>query len=132
MTQPANPVAASGWAGGERSAWRNFAVAMLVLAAALVLALFSAAVAQEGRVILAGSADIMALALAGWVGITIVPRLAKRTSLRWIVYQVDYRLTREGIIYLGVVFVLVLAAVNTGNTLLWMLLSCAMAGLLIS
>ena len=57
-------------------------------------------------------------------GCTIVPALARRTSLRWIAYQVDYRLTREGIIYLAAVFVLILAAVNTGNNLLFMILAC--------
>jgi uncharacterized protein (DUF58 family) len=120
------------WRDRDKHGWRNFAVAMLVLSVALLVALFSAAVAQQGRVTLAAISTTIALTLAGWVAITIVPKLARRTSLRWIVYQVDYRLTREGIVYLGVVFVLVLAAVNTGNNLLWMLLSCAMAGLLIS
>lgn len=120
------------WGDRDKHGWRSFAIAMLVLSVALLIALFSAAVAQQGRVTLAAISTAIALALAGWVAITIVPKLARRTSLRWIVYQVDYRLTREGIVYLGVVFVLVLAAVNTGNNLLWMLLSCAMAGLLIS
>jgi uncharacterized protein (DUF58 family) len=120
------------WRDRDKHGWQNFAIAMLVLSVALLVALFSAAVAQQGRVTLAAISTVVALSLAGWVGINIVPKLARRTSLRWIVYQVDYRLTREGIIYLGVVAVLVLAAVNTGNNLLWMLLSCAMAGLLIS
>ena len=61
--------------------------------------------------------------MATWVGITIVPSLARRTSLRWLAYQVDYRLTREGIIYLGAVFVLILAAINTGNNLLFLILA---------
>jgi len=120
------------WRDRDKHGWRNFAVAMLVLSVALLVALFSAAVAQQGRVALAAISTAIALALAGWVGITIVPKLARRTSLRWIIYQVDYRLTRVGIVYIGVVFALALAAVNTGNNLLWMLLSCAMAGLLIS
>ena len=66
------------------------------------------------------------------MAVTIVPALARRTSLRWIAYQVDYRLTREGIIYLVAVFVLVLAAVNTGNNLLFLILACLLAGILIS
>jgi uncharacterized protein (DUF58 family) len=120
------------WRDRDKHGWQNFAIAMLVLSVALLIALFSAAVAQQGRVILAAISTVVALGLAGWVGITIVPKLARRTSLRWIIYQVDYRLTRVGIVYIGVVFALALAAVNTGNNLLWMLLSCAMAGLLIS
>src|ERR1700685_2494355 len=120
------------WRNRDRPGWRNFGIAMLVLSAALVTALFSAAAAQEGRVGVAAVTTVISLGLAAWVAIVIVPRLARRTSLRWIVYQVDYRLTREGIVYLGVVAILILACVNTGNNLLWMLLSCAIAGLLIS
>jgi len=120
------------WHGVDRPGWKNFAIAMLALSVALVLSLFSAAVAQEGRVWAAATTAGMALALAGWVAITIVPRLARRTSLRWLAYQVDYRLTREGIAYIGAVFVLVLAAVNTGNNLLFMILACSLAGILVS
>jgi uncharacterized protein (DUF58 family) len=120
------------WQGRDRPGWRNFGIAMVVLSAALAIALFSAAVAQQGRIILAGTTTVLALGMAAWVGITIVPSLARRTSLRWIAYQVDYRLTREGMIYLGAVFVLVLAAVNTGNNLLFLILACLLGGILIS
>ncbi len=120
------------WQGRDRPGWRNFAIAMATLAGALVLSLYSAAVAEQGRVWMASAAAIAALGLAGWVAVAIVPALARRTSLRWLVYQVDYRLTREGIVYLGGIFVLVLAAVNTGNNLLFMLLACLLAGILIS
>jgi hypothetical protein len=124
--------AARWWRGIDRPGWRNFGIAMLVLSAALVTALFSAAAAQEGRVGVAAVTTVISLGLAAWVAIVIVPRLARRTSLRWIVYQVDYRLTREGIVYLVAVFILVLAAVNTGNNLLFMILACSLAGILIS
>lgn len=116
----------------ERAAWRNFGMAMLALSFALVLALFSAAVASQGRVWLAGFTGVGALGVAIWVGVTIVPAMARRTSLRWIAYQIDYRLTRDGVIYLFGVLILVLAAVNTGNNLLFIILSCALAGILIS
>jgi uncharacterized protein (DUF58 family) len=114
------------------SGWRSFGIAIVVLSFALIVALFSAAVAQQGRFRLAALSTIVALGLAAWVGVTIVPTLARRTSLRWLVYQVDYRLTREGIVYLAAIGILVLAAVNTGNNLLFMLLACALAGVLIS
>jgi uncharacterized protein (DUF58 family) len=120
------------WQGLDRPGWRSFAIAMLALSVALCLALFSAAMAQAGRVFLAAITAAFSLALAGWVGVTIVPGLARRSSLRWIAYQVDYRLTRDGIIYLGAVFILILAAVNTGNNLLFMILGCCLAGILIS
>jgi hypothetical protein len=120
------------WRGIDRPGWRSFGVAMLVLSAALIIALFSAAAAQEGRIGLAAITTVISLGLAAWVAIVIVPTLARRTSLRWLVYQVDYRLTREGVIYLAAVFILVIAAVNTGNNLLFMFLACSLAGILIS
>ena len=84
------------WQGRDKLGWRNFGVAMLVLSAALMVALFSAAVAQQGRLALAAASTAVALGLAGWVAVTIVPNLARRTSLGWVVYQIDYKLTREG------------------------------------
>ena len=120
------------WRRRDRPGWRNFGIAMLALSVSLIVALFSAAVAQEGRIWLASITTLIALGIAAWVAITIVPALAKRTNLRWIAYQVDYRLTRDGVIYLIAVFVLVLAAVNTGNNLLFLILACLLAGILVS
>jgi len=120
------------WHHRDRPGWRNFGIAMTVLSVALVIALFSAAAAQQGRIWLAGTTTAIALGLAGWVAIAIVPALARRTSLRWLAYQVDYRLTRDGVIYLAAIFILILAAVNTGNNLLFMILACSLAGILIS
>jgi len=124
--------AARWWRSIDRPGWKNFGIAIGVLSVALVVALFSAAVAQQGRIWLAGVSTAIALGMAAWVAMTIVPALARRTSLRWLAYQVDYRLTREGMIYLAGVFVLILAAVNTGNNLLFMVLACSLAAILIS
>ena len=120
------------WRARDRAGWRNFGIAMLALAVAFFIALFSAAAAQEGRIWLAGITTLLSLGIAGWVAIAIVPSLARRTNLRWIAYQIDYQLTRDGVIYLAAVFVLVLAAVNTGNNLLFLILACLLAGILIS
>jgi uncharacterized protein (DUF58 family) len=120
------------WRGLDGPGWRNFGVAMLALSVALAMALFSAAVAQVGRVFVASITAAIALGLSAWVGITIVPALARRTSLRWLAYQVDYRLTRDGIIYLAAIFILIFAALNTGNNLLFMILACCLAAILIS
>lgn len=120
------------WQARDRAGWKNFGIAMAALSVALVIALFSAAVAQEGRFWLAAATTAIALAIAGWVAIVIVPALAKRTSLRWLAYQVNYKLTRDGTIYLAAVFILVLAAINTGNNLLFLVLGCLLAGILVS
>jgi uncharacterized protein (DUF58 family) len=120
------------WRDRDRPGWRHFAAAIGTLTLALLLALYSAAMAESGRTIFAGLSALLALALAAWVAVAIVPKMARRTSLRWLLYQIDYRLTREGVIYLVAVFVVALAAVNTGNNLLFMILACQLAGILIS
>ncbi len=118
--------------GRDRTGWRSFALAMLILSVAMFIALFSAAASRQGRVGVAAIATTISLAMAGYVAVTIVPALARRSSLRWLAYQVDYRLTRAGIVYLAAVFILVLAAVNTGNNLLFLILACMLAAILIS
>ncbi|MGH9709603.1 MAG: hypothetical protein ACRD37_03545, partial [Candidatus Acidiferrales bacterium] len=120
------------WRERDKPGWRHFAAAMATLGLALLLALYSAAMAETGRTVFAALSAVLALIMAGWVAVAIVPKMARRTSLRWLLYQVDYRLTREGIIYLAAVFVIVLAAINTGNNLLFMILACLLAGILIS
>jgi hypothetical protein len=105
---------------------------MGALAAALFLALYSGAAAEEGHLFIAGVAALTALVLAGWVALTIVPALARRTPLSWLSYQIDYKVTREGVVYLGGILVVALAALNTGNNLLFMVLACLLAGMLIS
>jgi uncharacterized protein (DUF58 family) len=72
------------------------------------------------------------LAVSGWVAFTVVPVLARRTPLRWLAYRMDYRVTREGVVYLAGIFVVALAALNTGNNLLFMTLACLLAGILVS
>jgi uncharacterized protein (DUF58 family) len=120
------------WHGLDQPGWRGFAIAMVALAAALFLALYSGAATEGGHLVLAGILALSALGLAGWVALTIVPVLARRTPLAWLSYQIDYKLTREGIVYLAGVFVVALAAINTGNNLLFMVLACLLAGVLIS
>jgi len=124
--------AARWWRELDRPGWRSFAIAMVALGVALLLALYSGAAAESGRLWLAGGSALAALALAGWVALTIVPALARRTPLRWLAYQIDYKLTREGIIYIAGVFVVALAALNTGNNLLFLVLACLLAGIIVS
>ena len=122
----------SRWHGLDRPSWRSFFVALVALGAALFLALYTGAAADSGHLFVAAVSGLGALALAGWVALTIVPVLARRTPLWWLSYQIDYKLTREGMVYLGGVLVVALAALNTGNNLLFMILACLLAGVLIS
>src|SRR6266704_4702447 len=100
--------------------------------AALLLALYSGAAAELGQMGLASTSALIALAIAGWVGVTLVPVLAKRTPLRWIGYKMEYRVTLEGWIYLGGIILVALAALNTGNNLLFLILASLIALVLMS
>jgi uncharacterized protein (DUF58 family) len=116
----------------DQPSWRSFGIAMGALAMALFLALYSGAAAEQNHLLIAGTSALSALALAGWVALTIVPALARRTSLGWLSYQIDYKVTREGLVYIIGIFVVAFAALNTGNNLLFMVLACLLAGLLMS
>ena len=116
----------------DRPAVRAFFLAMAALSVAFVLALYSGAAARIGSLALASATAMSALLLAGWVGITLVPVLAKRTPLRWLTYRMEYRLTNEGWIYIGGIVLVALAAINTGNNLLFLILACLIASILMS
>jgi uncharacterized protein (DUF58 family) len=116
----------------DRSGWRSFAIAVLALGAALLLALYSSIAAEDGRSWAAALSALTALAISTWVAFTVVPALARHTPLQWLAYRMDYRVTREGVVYLAGIFVIALAALNTGNNLLFVTLACLLGGILIS
>jgi uncharacterized protein (DUF58 family) len=120
------------WAKADRPAVRAFFLAMAALSVALVLALYSGAAARLGNVKLASVSAMSALLLAAWVAVTLVPTLAKRTPLRWIGYRMEYRVTRQGWIYMIGIILVALAALNTGNNLLFLILASLIASILMS
>src|SRR5437870_9135249 len=120
------------WAKADRPAVRAFFLSITALTAALLLALYSGAAAELGQRALASTTALAALAIAAWVGVTLVPILAKRTPLRWISYKMEYRITLEGWIYLGGIILVALAALNTGNNLLFLILASLIALVLMS
>src|SRR5216683_2032286 len=105
---------------------------MTALTAALLLALYSGAAAELGQIAVAATSAVIALVIAGWVGVTLVPILAKRTPLRWLGYSTQFRITLEGWIYLGGLMLVALAALNTGNNLLFLILASLIAIVLMS
>lgn len=120
------------WAKADRPAVRAFFLAMTALSAALLLALYSGAAAQLGQLGLASACALVALLIAAWVAVTLVPVLAKRTPLRWIGYRMEYHVTKEGWVYVGGIIVVALAALNTGNNLLFLILASLIALILMS
>ncbi len=120
------------WARADRPAVRAFLLSITALTAALLLALYSGAAAELGQLGLASTSALAALVIAGWVAVTLVPVLAKRTPLRWIGYKMEYRISREGWIYFAGIILVALAALNTGNNLLFLILSSLVAIVLMS
>jgi uncharacterized protein (DUF58 family) len=120
------------WEKADRPGVRAFLLAMSALSVAFVLALYSGAAARLGNLALTSASALAALVVAGWVAVTLVPVLAKRTPLRWISYRMEYRITRQGWIYIAGIVLVALAAINTGNNLLFLILACLIASILMS
>src|SRR3984893_15358899 len=102
-----------------RSPVRTFLLALAAFAVAHLLALSSGAAGEVGQFLLASTSSVAALAVAAWVAVTLVPAMARRTSLRWIGYKMEYRVSRAGWIYFCGIILVALAALNTGNNLLF-------------
>jgi len=120
------------WAKADRSAVRAFFLSVTALGFALLLAIYSGTAAELGHLPLAIASALGALLVAAWVAVTLVPVLAKRTPLRWIGYKMEYRVTREGWIYILGIFMVAVAALNTGNNLLFLILASLIAIILMS
>jgi uncharacterized protein (DUF58 family) len=127
-----NSTIAQLWAKADTAGVRAFFLSVAALSVALLLALYSGAAAEIGHVGLSIASALAALLVAAWVAITLVPILAKRTPLRWIGYKMEYKITREGWIYIGGIIIVALAALNTGNNLLFLILASLIAIILMS
>jgi uncharacterized protein (DUF58 family) len=116
----------------HRTMWKNFATSLGLLTVAMLSALYSSAAGRDGRVISAGISALLALIIAIWVGVRFVPKLARGVDWDWLPFFSHYQVTREGWIYFGAVTIVVFAAINTSNNLLYMVLSALLAVLLLS
>jgi uncharacterized protein (DUF58 family) len=120
------------WAKADGPAVRAFFLSIFALGIALLLAIYSGSAAELGHLGVAASSALIALAIAGWVGVTLVPTLAKRTPLRWLGQKVEYKISRAGWLYFGATLLVALAALNTGNNLLFLILACLVSVILMS
>jgi len=143
MTRPGNSTTgrASGdlglrvrqrWARADRVGWRRFFQGLLGLSAAFFLALYSTALTEAGRVGAAVCAAVSSLVLTAIVAVKVVPYLARRTALeRWLI-KINYEFTREGVVYLVIIGLISIAALNTGNNLLFLILASLLGAILVS
>ena len=103
-----------------------------LLAIAMMAALYSSNAARNGNAWSAGVSAVAALMIAIAVAIKFVPRLASHVDWHWLPFLSHYHITREGWIYFGAVAVVVFAAINTANNLLYIILSALLAVLILS
>ncbi len=117
---------------GLSQGWVRFLLAIIGLMLAFGTALFST-VAREagniwGTIILASAA----LLLATFVGLTTVPYLARRVVATRVREAMDYDVTRAGMIYILISVVIGIAAINTGNNLLYVVVAALLSAILVS
>jgi uncharacterized protein (DUF58 family) len=112
--------------------WVRFLLAILGLGLAFGAALFSTVSRDAGNLWATILFASMALILAVVVGLTTVPYLARRVVGARLKEAFDYEVTRVGIIYVAVVLLIGVAALNTGNNLLYIVVAAMLAAILVS
>jgi uncharacterized protein (DUF58 family) len=112
--------------------WRNAILGTTLVLAGVLTALLTVFAQRRDDMTLTSVASIASLIIAALLLILVVPPLAR--SARAEVKQLDVPLgiTRGGLIYLGIMGVVAFAALNTGNNLLFLVLSLLISTLFVS
>ncbi len=112
--------------------WLKFLLALIGLGLAFAAALFSTVSRESGNVWATLILASAALILATLVGLTTVPHLARRVVIKRLRDAVDYEVTRAGILYVIATLLIGIAALNTGNNLLYIVVAAMLAAILVS
>jgi uncharacterized protein (DUF58 family) len=112
--------------------WVRFLLALVGLILAFGAALFSTVARESGSLWATLVFSSVALALAAIVGLTTVPYLARRVAGNRVRDAFDYDVTRVGIIYVLTILLIGIAALNTGNNLLYVIVAAMLAAILVS
>lgn len=107
-------------------------IAVVGLALAFAAAVLSTAARETGNLLATVILASAALLLSATVAIATVPYLAKRVVAERVRDALDYQVTKEGLAYLGFVLVIAIAALNTGNNLLFLVVSALLAAIAVS
>lgn len=113
--------------------WKRSLIAIFGLVLAFAAALFSTVTRDSGNVIATAILAGGSLLLAVWVGMTTVPYLARRavSEVRWR-ESLDFEVTRAGMVYVVTTLLIGVAALNTGNNLLYLIVSTMLAAVYVS
>ncbi len=120
------------FSGLEREAWIRFFLAVGGLSIAFGAAVFSTVSRRQGHLIATAVFASAALLIAGVVAITTVPYLARRVAVTRVRDAFDYDVTRQGVVYLILVLLIGVAALNTGNNLLFIIVSAMLSAIIVS
>jgi uncharacterized protein (DUF58 family) len=112
--------------------WVKFLLALVGLALAFGAALFSTISRDAGNVWATVILASTSLLLATLVGLVTVPYLARRVAVERLRESFDYDVTKGGIVYVLVTLVIGIAALNTGNNLLYIVVAAMLAAILVS
>ena len=104
----------------------------LGLVLAFAAALFSTVARESGSLWATVILASIALVLAVVVGLTTVPYLARRVAGGRVRDAFNYDVTGVGIIYVVTVLLIGVAALNTGNNLLYVIVAAMLAAILVS
>jgi len=117
---------------GVPEIWVRFLLAIAGLILAFAAAIFSSVARESGNLWATLILASAALLLATIVGLTTVPYLARRIGAVRIREAFDYDVTRVGIIYVVTVLLIGIAALNTGNNLLYIVVAVMLAAIVVS
>src|SRR5438309_3389040 len=112
--------------------WLKFLLALVGLALAFAAALFSTVSRESGNIFTTVVLASAALLIATVVGLTTVPYLARRVIVARVRDLFHYDVTRAGIIYVIATVVIGIAALNTGNNLLYIIVAAMLAAIIVS
>ena len=112
--------------------WIRFLGALLGLGLAFGAALFSTVFRDSGNLWATVGLASLSLLLAVAVGLTTVPYLARRAAAERQRLRFEYHVTWVGGGYVLTTVVIAIAALNTGNNLLYIVVSAMLAAILVS
>lgn len=114
----------------NRQAWRDFFITVFFLGVAFLVALLSSVAADQRNTQLATIAAAVSLVLALLGALYIIPRLARNVRLEILRFAIRTTVTVEGLLFIVFLIVIGFAAWNTGNNLLYLILSAMLAFLI--
>ncbi len=111
----------------NRQALRDFLITSFLLGLSFVIALLSSIAAEQNQLVQGAIAAALSLILALVGALYIIPKLARNIRLEILRFAIRTTITVEGLFFVVLLLVIGIAAWNTGNNLLYLVLSALLA-----